>query len=65
MPNLRVQNYDKALLISHLNINSTANKFDQLKSVAENKSDVLVLNEIKIDLSYLTQQFHRNGFSKP
>ena len=44
--NLRVENYNK-VLNGHLNANP--NKFDQLKAVEENKLDVLVINETKID----------------
>ena len=48
---LRLKNINK-LVISHLNINSLSNTFDQLKLIIKNKVDVLVITETKLDSSF-------------
>ena len=53
------------LIIGNLNINSIRNKFDQLKDIIQDKVDVLVLTETKLDESFPTSQFLLPGFSKP
>ena len=62
--NLRVKNINK-LLIGNLNINSISGKFDQLKTVVQEKLDILVITETKLDsnfpnwrCSYLYQRRH-------
>ena len=53
------------LVIGNLNINSIANKFDELKVVVGGNLDILVITETKLDSTFSTNQFHINGFSKP
>ena len=49
--NLRAQN-ESGVIIAHLNINFIYNKFEALKSLVENKVDILVITETKIDESF-------------
>lgn len=51
------------LVIGYLNINSLAGKFDQLKVVIENNTDILIATEIKINLSFSSSHFMIEGFS--
>lgn len=51
------------LIIGYLNINSLAGKFDQLKVVIENNTDILIATEIKINLSFSSYHFMIEGFS--
>ncbi len=60
----RIRNINKIVLAT-LNINSIANKFDQLKLIIGNNIDVLVLTETKLDDSFPTAQFSIEGFSTP
>ena len=53
------------LVISHLNINSVSNKFDQLKLIIKNKVDILVITETKLDSSFSYSQFIIDGFGQP
>ena len=39
----------KQLIIAHLNINSLRSKFDQLKILVQDKIDILVVTESKLD----------------
>ena len=61
---LRLKNINK-LVISHLNINSLSNKFDQLKLIIKNKVDILVITETKLDSSFPDSQFIIDGFRQP
>ena len=51
--------------IAHLNINFLYNKFEGLKLLVQNKIDILVLSETKLDDTYTTNQFMIEGFSSP
>ena len=53
------------LLVAHININFLYNKFEALKSLVQNKLDILVISETKIDNSYPTNQFLFEGFPPP
>ena len=55
----------KRLTIASLNINSVANKFEQLKIIVSGNVDILVLIETKIDDTFPTSQFLIEGYSKP
>ncbi|MCH2406024.1 MAG: hypothetical protein MK200_07515 [Nitrosopumilus sp.] len=57
--------YINNVLIGHININAIANKFDALKVIIENRLDVLVLVETKLDDSFPEQQFIIDGYKKP
>ena len=48
-----------------MNINSLANKFEQLKLMIQGKVDILVITETKLDNTFLTSQFMIQGFSEP
>ncbi len=60
----RIKNVNRVVLAT-LNINSIANKFDQLKLMIGNNIDVLVLTETKLDDSFPTAQFVIEGFATP
>ena len=64
LANLRLQNVNK-LIIGNLNINSLPAKFDQLKFLLQDKIDILVLTETKLDASFPSNQFLIDGFSQP
>ena len=53
------------VIIAHININSLANKFDQLKLLVQKNIDILIVGETKLDDTFPTNQFSINGFSKP
>ena len=57
--------YMKNLIIGHLNINTLANKFDALNLIINDKVDILILGETKLDASFPENQFYIDGFSKP
>ena len=62
--NLKLKNINR-LVLGHLNINSLAGKFDQLKALIKRNIDFLVLAETKIDSSFPNAQFRIDGFSIP
>ena len=45
------------LILGHLNINSIRNKFDGLKIFNDNKIDIFLISETKLDDSFRTAQF--------
>ena len=49
--NLKLKNINR-LVLGHLNINSLAGKFDQLRALIKRNIDILVLTETKIDSSF-------------
>ena len=57
--------YFKNIVIGHLNINSLVNKFDALKLIIEDRLDILVLVETKLDDSFPEKQFIIEGYTKP
>ena len=61
--NLRLKNFNKTI-IRQININSISSKFNQLKELVL-KLDILVVCETKLDETFLSSQFHINGFSLP
>ena len=61
---IRKKNPNK-LIIANLNINSIPNKFEQLKVFVQDKVDILVITESKLDSSFPISQFIISGFSKP
>ena len=44
-------------ILRHLNINSIRKKFDGLKFVIDNKIDIVLISETKLDDSFSTVQF--------
>ena len=53
------------LVLAHLNINFIYQKFEALKSLVQNKIDVLMISETKIDESFPSHEFEIEGFSTP
>ena len=60
---IKIKNVNK-LIIDNLNINSYARKIYQFKTIKQNKLDIVVITEIKLDNSYPPSQFSIDGFSK-
>ena len=53
------------LIIGHLNINSLRNKFEMLPETVQDKLDILLISETKLDPSFPSSQFAIEGFSSP
>ena len=64
LENLKLKNNHR-LVIGNLNINSTSNKFDNLKLIIQGKIDILVITETKADSAFLLNQFVTQGYAKP
>ena len=64
LKNLKLKNNHR-LVIGNLNINSTSNKFDNLKLIIQGKIDILVITETKTDSTFPLNQFAIQGYSKP
>ena len=64
MESLKLKNNHR-LVIVNLNINSTSNKFDNLKLIIQGKIDILVITETKADSVFLLNQFVTQGYAKP
>ena len=54
---IRIKN-PKQLIIAQLNMISLRHKFDQLKSLVQDKIDILVIIESKVDDTFPDSQFH-------
>ena len=55
----------KNVIVGHLNINTLANKFDDLSVIIKDRLDILILSETKLDHTFPEGQFNIDGFSKP
>ena len=64
LKNLKLKNNHR-LVIGNLNINSTSNKFDNLKLIIQGKIDILVITETKTDSTFPLNQFAMQCYSKP
>ena len=53
------------IIIAHLNINSTSNKFEMLKEVVGDKIDILLISETKLDDTFPLNQFILEGLTPP
>ena len=53
------------VIIAHININSLANIFDQLKLLLQNNIDIPIVGETKLDDTFPNNQFQIDSFSKP
>ena len=53
------------LIVATLNINSIRYKFDQLKFLIQDKIDILILQETKIDHTFPVNRFMMDGYSPP
>ena len=60
---IRVKNVNR-IVIGTLNINSLYSKIEQLKFIICDL-DVLIIQETKLDSSFLEDQFLINGYKKP
>ena len=57
--------YAQNPIIAQININSIRNKFELLVPQIPSNIDVLIISEMKIDVSFTTSQFSIDGFSSP
>ena len=53
------------LIFAHININSLKKKFEMLQEVLRNSIDLLVISETKLDASFPSSHFIRDGFTLP
>ena len=53
------------LILGHLSINSIRNKFDNLKFVTDNKVDIFLISETKLDGLFPSAQFLIEEFGTP
>ena len=61
---IRIKNL-KQLIIAHLNINLLGNKFDLLTILVQDKIDILMVTESKLDDTFPDFQFHVPGYKVP
>ena len=64
LKSLRIRNQDN-VIVSYLKINSTRNKFNDLKLIIDENIDILCVVETKIDESFPTAQLILPGYHKP
>ena len=64
LQNIRKNNPNR-VIVSHLNVNSFAGKFDAINTIIPGKVDVVVFSETKLDNSYPSSQFLMKGFTNP
>ena len=64
LQSIRLKNVDR-IIIGHLNINSIRNKVQLLNDIVQDKIDVFLVSETKINGSFPTAQFYLNGFETP
>ena len=64
LQSIRLKNIDR-IIIGHLNINSIRNKIEILNDIIQDKIDVFLVSETKIDKTFPTAQFYLNGFETP
>ena len=54
--------YPKNVIFGHLNINSLRNKFESISELIKGKFDIFLINETKLDASFLSNQFAMSGY---
>ena len=64
LKSLRLRNLNK-IVVGHLNINSTRNKFDFLAYQVQGNTDILMISGAKLDESFLLGQFLLDCYSVP
>ena len=64
LKDIRITNLNR-IVISHININSSRNKFELLAEAVMGNVDILMVTERKIDESFPTSQFIIPGFTSP
>ena len=57
--------YPSRIIIGHLSINSIFNNFEILSLSVAQYADILMLSETKLNRTFPSTQFLRNGFSVP
>ena len=53
------------IIVAQINVNSIRNKFDTLIAEIQNKVDILLISETKLDETFPTRQFSIDGFTSP
>ena len=53
------------VIIGQLNVNSIANKLDDIRTIIPGNVDVMIFTETKLDDSHPTSELHIDGFCKP
>ena len=56
LQSLRMKNADR-IIFGHLNINSYRNKIEHLGDIVQNRIDILLISETKIDSSFFKAQW--------
>ena len=56
------KSYVKYITVGHLSTNSLRNKFLSVKELLSHNLDLLIINETKIDYSFLNAKFQINGY---
>ena len=62
LSNVRLKNVNK-IIIGHMNINSIRNKFEPFSDLVNEKLDIILISETKIDSTFPKSQFHIQGYS--
>ena len=60
----KIKNLNKTK-IGHININSLRNKFELLTEMVQDKVDLLIISEAKLNSSFPNAQFYMKSYSKP
>ena len=53
------------IIVAQITVNSIRNKFDSLVTGIQNKVDILLISETKLDEAFPTTQFSFEGFTSP
>ena len=61
---LRLSNVDR-IMVAQINVNSIRSKFDALIAGIQNKVDILLISETKLDETFPTRQLSIDGFTSP
>ena len=54
--------YPKDVIFGHLNIKSLRNNFESISELIKGKYDIFLINEIKLDASFPSNQFSMSGY---
>ena len=60
-----IEKEEHSITIAHLNINFLQHKFEPLVNLIQEKIDILIISETKIDESFSSNQFMIDGYSIP
>ena len=64
LKNLKLKHRDRPI-IAQLNINFLHPKFHPLVDIVNENVDLLMVSETKLDDTFITKQFHIDGFQEP